>query len=86
MDIIVLKRDATEEEMRHVVKKLESRGLKVNISAGTERTIIGVIGDTSKVTEEEEDAIRAASKTWSGYSSPINSPAANSKKRIPKYR
>jgi 3-deoxy-7-phosphoheptulonate synthase len=61
MDIIVLKRDATEEEMRHVVKKLESRGLKVNISAGTERTIIGVIGDTSKVTEEEEDAIRAAS-------------------------
>jgi 3-deoxy-7-phosphoheptulonate synthase len=61
MDIIVLKRDATEEEMRHVVKKLESRGLRVNISAGTERTIIGVIGDTSKVTEEEEDAIRAAS-------------------------
>lgn len=61
MDIIVLKRDATEEEMRHVVKKLESRGLKAHISAGTERTIIGVIGDTSKVTEEEEDAIRAAS-------------------------
>lgn len=61
MDIIVLKRDATEEELRHVVKKLESRGLRVNISAGTERTIIGVIGDTSKVTEEEEDAIRAAS-------------------------
>ena len=60
MDIIVLKRGATEEEMRHVVKKLESRGLRVNISAGTERTIIGVIGDTSKVTEEEEDAIRAA--------------------------
>ncbi|MDA8434201.1 MAG: 3-deoxy-7-phosphoheptulonate synthase [Nitrospiraceae bacterium] len=61
MDIIVLKRGATEEEMRHVVKKLESRGLRVNISAGTERTIIGVIGDTSKVTEEEEDSIRAAS-------------------------
>jgi len=31
----------------------------VNVSQGTERTIIGVIGDTSKVTEEEEDAIRA---------------------------
>jgi 3-deoxy-7-phosphoheptulonate synthase len=61
MDIIVLKTDATEEEIRHVVKKLESRGLQVNISQGTERTIIGVIGDTSKVTEEEEDAIRAAS-------------------------
>ncbi len=60
MDIIVLNRDATEEDIRHVVKKLESKGLRVNISAGTERTIIGVIGDTSKVTEEEEDAFRAA--------------------------
>jgi 3-deoxy-7-phosphoheptulonate synthase len=31
------------------------------LSQGTERTIIGVIGDTSKVTEEEEDSIRATS-------------------------
>ncbi len=61
MDIIVLKTDATEEEIKHVIKKLESRGLKANVSQGTERTIIGVIGDTSKITEEEEDAIRAAS-------------------------
>jgi 3-deoxy-7-phosphoheptulonate synthase len=60
MDIIVLRADATEEEIRHVAKKLESRGLQVNISRGTERTIIGAIGDTSKVSEEEEDAIRAA--------------------------
>jgi 3-deoxy-7-phosphoheptulonate synthase len=60
MDIIVLRADATEEEVRHIAKKLESRGLQVNISRGTERTIIGVIGDTSKVSEEEEDAIRAA--------------------------
>src|SRR5512147_1065367 len=61
MDIIVLSREATEEDIRHIVKKLEGRGLKVHLSTGTERTIIGVIGDTSKVTEEEEDAIRAAS-------------------------
>jgi 3-deoxy-7-phosphoheptulonate synthase len=61
MDIIVLKTDATEDQIKHVVKKLESRGLKANVSKGTERTIIGVIGDTSKVTEEEEDSIRAVS-------------------------
>lgn len=60
MDIIVLKQEATEEEIRHIVKRLESRDLKANVSRGTERTIIGVIGDTSKVSEEEEDAIRAA--------------------------
>jgi 3-deoxy-7-phosphoheptulonate synthase len=58
MDIIVLSRDATEKQLGHIVKKLESRGLQANISKGTERTIIGVIGDTSKVTEDEENAIR----------------------------
>lgn len=59
MDIIVLKPEAKEEDIRHILKKLESRGLKANVSKGTERTIIGVIGDTSKITEDEEDAIRA---------------------------
>ena len=58
MDIIVLKPTATEEDIRRIVKKLESRGLDVNISKGTERTVIGVIGDTSKISEEEENAIR----------------------------
>lgn len=57
MDIIVLKPDVTEEAIRHIVKKLENKGLSANISRGTERTIIGVIGDTSKVTEEEEESI-----------------------------
>ena len=61
MDIIVLGSEATEEDIRHIVKKLEGRGLQAHISKGTERTIIGVIGDTSKVTEEEEDSFRAAS-------------------------
>ena len=58
MDIIVLRPGATEQQLRRIVKKLEHRGLKANISKGTARTIIGVIGDTSKVTEEEENAIR----------------------------
>lgn len=58
MDILVLSPGATEKELKHIVKKLEGRGLQVNISKGTERTIIGVIGDTSKITEDEENAIR----------------------------
>lgn len=58
MDIIVLRPTATEEEIRRIVKKIEGYGLKASISKGTERTVIGVIGDTSKITEEEEDAIR----------------------------
>ena len=58
MDIIVLKPGTPEENIRHILKKLESKGLKSSLSQGTERALIGVIGDTSKITEEEEDAIR----------------------------
>jgi len=57
MDIIVLKPGATEEDLRHIIKRLESKGFKANISKGTERTVIGVIGDTSKITEDEEEAL-----------------------------
>ncbi len=58
MDIIVLRPEAAEERISIIVKKLEGWGLKANISKGTERTIIGVIGDTSVVSEEEEDALK----------------------------
>ncbi|MEK7880259.1 MAG: 3-deoxy-7-phosphoheptulonate synthase, partial [Deltaproteobacteria bacterium] len=43
--IIVLKREATEAEIDHVVEKIKSLGLAVHISKGKERTIIGAIGD-----------------------------------------
>jgi 3-deoxy-7-phosphoheptulonate synthase len=58
VDIIVLRPGATEEDLRHLVTKLEGKGLNTHISKGTERTIVGVIGDTSKVSEDEENAIR----------------------------
>ncbi|MCI4627073.1 MAG: 3-deoxy-7-phosphoheptulonate synthase, partial [Candidatus Magnetoovum sp. WYHC-5] len=58
MDIIVLKQSVTESELDNIVKKLENMGLKTNISKGTERTVIGVIGDTSSISEEETDAFR----------------------------
>lgn len=43
--IIVLKPDATEREMEHILDRLRELGLKPHISKGEERTIIGVIGD-----------------------------------------
>jgi 3-deoxy-7-phosphoheptulonate synthase len=58
MDIIVLKPEATDEEIQNIIKKLEQKGFKTTLSRGAERTIIGVIGDTSKITEEEEETFR----------------------------
>ena len=43
--IIVLKPEATEKEIQHIVDKIKEVGLKPFITKGEERTIIGVIGD-----------------------------------------
>jgi 3-deoxy-7-phosphoheptulonate synthase len=56
MDIIVLRPGAGQKELRHIINKLESKGFKATVSRGTERTVIGVIGDTSKITEDEGNA------------------------------
>ncbi|HHV99568.1 MAG TPA: 3-deoxy-7-phosphoheptulonate synthase [Clostridiaceae bacterium] len=43
--VIVMKPNSGEKEIREITKVLEQLGLGVHISKGTERTIIGVIGD-----------------------------------------
>lgn len=48
--IIVLKPGASEKEVKHIIERVEELGLKHMVSRGTERTIIGVIG--------EEDVLR----------------------------
>ncbi len=42
--IIVLRPDATEQQINHLVDKVKKLGLKAMISKGEQRTIIGVIG------------------------------------------
>src|SRR3990167_5551225 len=49
--IIVLKPEATESQIKHIVEKVKALGLKPMISKGVERTIIGLIG--------EEDVLRS---------------------------
>jgi 3-deoxy-7-phosphoheptulonate synthase len=53
--IIVLSRDATQEQMEHIVERVKKLGLTPHVSKGTERTIIGVIGpeDILRVTPLE---------------------------------
>ncbi len=42
--IIVLRPDATKQQVKHIVEKVKKLGLKPWVSQGVERTIIGVIG------------------------------------------
>ena len=43
--IVVMKRTATAAEIDTVVQQVETLGYKAHLSQGTERTIIGVVGD-----------------------------------------
>ena len=43
--VIVMKKNATEAQIDHVIKWIESVGYRAHPSRGVERTIIGVVGD-----------------------------------------
>jgi 3-deoxy-7-phosphoheptulonate synthase len=53
--IIVLRPDATDGQIEHIIEKVKKLGLTPHVSKGTERTIIGVIGpeDVLRVTPVE---------------------------------
>lgn len=54
--IIILKAGVTEDQIQHVVSRVEELGLKAHLSRGTYRTIVGVIGDEQKI---QAEALRA---------------------------
>ncbi|MCE7915471.1 MAG: 3-deoxy-7-phosphoheptulonate synthase [Nitrosomonas sp. PRO4] len=55
--IIVMNKDVTEDQIGTVVKKIQNLGHEVNISRGTKRTVIGAIGDESKLDPEIFDSL-----------------------------
>ena len=55
--IIVMENGATNEHIDGVVRKIKEFGLDSNVSRGTERTVIGAIGDERKLDQELIDAL-----------------------------
>jgi 3-deoxy-7-phosphoheptulonate synthase len=55
--IIILKSEVTDDQVKHVIERVEALGLKAHLSRGTYRTIIGVIGDEQKISAEPLRAI-----------------------------
>ena len=47
--IAVIKKSATEEQRAHLVNWIRSQGIDVHISDGQDYTVLGLIGDTSKI-------------------------------------
>lgn len=55
--ILILASTATDEQVEHVLERVESLGLQHHLSRGTYRTIVGIIGDEEKLREEPLRAI-----------------------------
>lgn len=55
--ILILKSEATDEQITHVLERVEALGLQHHLSRGTFRTIVGIIGDEEKLLSEPLKAI-----------------------------
>ena len=47
--MIIMKSEATKEEVTNVVKEIKKYGLKADVSRGEFRTVIGLVGDETKI-------------------------------------
>ena len=47
--MIIMKTDATQEQIDQAITEIKKYGLRADVSQGTYRTVIGIIGDESKV-------------------------------------
>ena len=47
--IAILKESASDEAVSHIVSWIEKKGLKTDVSRGENETIIGLVGDTTKI-------------------------------------
>lgn len=60
--IIVFKPKTKESDLNRVIEKVEGLGLKTHVSQGVETTIVGLIGDTTKVDPESIEVDPAVEK------------------------
>jgi len=47
--MMIMKRDATDEDIKRVVKEIRRYGLKADVSRGDFRTVIGLVGDERRI-------------------------------------
>jgi 3-deoxy-7-phosphoheptulonate synthase len=55
--ILILRNGATDQEVTHVIQRVESMGFTAHLSRGTYRTIVGIIGDEELTRESPLRAI-----------------------------
>ena len=55
--MIIMKSNATPQEVEHVIEHIKEAGLSVHLSQGVEATIIGAIGETHSIPTEQFEVL-----------------------------
>ena len=50
--IAVIKKGTTDKQLENLTSWLRAQGLDIHLSKGSSHTIVGLVGDTSKIDEE----------------------------------
>ncbi len=68
--IVILRKGATEGEVNSFLDDVKKKGFGVHISKGVDKTIVGLLGDTSKVDPEDllaNDVVESAERVSAPY-------------------
>ena len=55
--MIIMKANATPQQVEHVIEHIKAAGLSVHLSQGIEQTIIGAIGETHNIPEDRFEGL-----------------------------
>lgn len=50
--IIIVRQEASQEAVKGLIQEIEAQGLKTTVVVGTEKTIVGVVGDTRRLEDD----------------------------------
>ena len=75
--IVNMSRDATEEQIEHVIERIKECGYQAHVIRGAERTVIGAVGSGGRRGSWKRCKPRPASKSWCPSRSPSSWSAAS---------
>ncbi|HCA19610.1 MAG TPA: 3-deoxy-7-phosphoheptulonate synthase, partial [Treponema sp.] len=68
--IIVLKQGTAKKDVDSFIEDVKSKGLGVHVSNGVDKTVLGLLGDTSKLDPEDflaNDIVESAERVSAPY-------------------
>ncbi|MBR1910975.1 MAG: 3-deoxy-7-phosphoheptulonate synthase, partial [Treponema sp.] len=68
--ILVLKKGAGDDSVKAFLNEIQEKGFGIHISKGVDKTIVGLLGDTSKIDPEDflaNDVVESAERVSAPY-------------------